>query len=123
QDILDLYRQAYGEIPLSYSRFRVDQVVREVVDLMRSEIADRRLKVTINAIPAEITADQRRLYRVLVNLLDNAVKNSPTGGDMRISVLMQGEGDARREIVAVEEEGQGLAPATLDMLFETNRPV
>ena len=123
QDILDLYRQAYGEIPLSYSRFRLDQVVREVADLMRSEIADRRLKVTINATPAEITADQRRLYRVLVNLLDNAVKNSPTGGDMRISVSMQGEGDARRAIVAVEDEGQGLDPATLDMLFEPNRPV
>ena len=90
---------------------------------MKSEIADRRLKVTINATPAEITADQRRLYRVLVNLLDNAVKNSPTGGDMRIIVSMQGEGDARRAIVAVEDEGQGLDPDTLETLFEPNRPV
>jgi signal transduction histidine kinase len=123
QDILDLYRQAYGELPLSYSRFRMDELVRQVVDLMRSEIADRRLNVVIQAPPAEITGDQRRLYRVLVNLLDNAVKNSPSGGNVQIIVSVRGEEAARRAVVAVLDEGKGLDPATLDTLFEPNRPV
>jgi len=123
QDILDLYRQAYGELPLSYTQFRLDQVVREVVDLLKPEIADRRLEITVSAPPAEITADQRRLYRVLVNLLDNAVKNSPSGGNVRIIVSVRGEGSARRAVVAVEDEGKGLDPAALDTLFEPNRPV
>jgi len=123
QDILDLYRQAYGELPLSYTQFRLDQVVREVVDLLKPEIADRRLEVTVSAPPAEITADQRRLYRVLVNLLDNAVKNSPSGGNVRIIVSVRGEGSARRAVVAVEDEGKGLDPAALDTLFGPNRPV
>jgi signal transduction histidine kinase len=123
QDILDLYRQAYGELPLSYSRFRLDQVVREVVDLMKPEIADRRLNVAIQATPAEIAGDQRRLYRVLVNLLDNAVKNSPSGGNVQVIVSVRGEEAARRAVVAVEDEGKGLDPATLDTLFEPNRPV
>jgi signal transduction histidine kinase len=123
QDILDLYRQAYGELPLSYSRFRMDELVRQVVDLMRPEIADRRLNVTIQAPPAEITGDQRRLYRVLVNLLDNAVKNSPSGGNVQIIVSVRGEEAARRAVVAVEDEGKGLDPAALDTLFELNRPV
>jgi len=123
QDILDLYRQAYGELPLSYTQFRLDQVVREVVDLLKPEIADRRLEVTVSAPPAEITADQRRLYRVLVNLLDNAVKNSPSGGNVRIIVSVRGERSARRAVVAVEDEGKGLDPAALDTLFEPNRPV
>src|SRR5213594_2088972 len=91
QDILDLYRQAYGELPLSYSRFRLDQVVREVVDL--------------------------------VNLLDNAVKNSPSGGNVQIIVSVRDKEAARRAVVAVEDEGKGLDPATLDTLFEANRPV
>jgi len=123
QDILDLYRQAYGELPLSYTQFRLDRVVREVVDLLKPEIADRRLNVAIQAPLAEITADQRRLYRVLVNLLDNAVKNSPSGGNVKISVSVRGEGSARRAVVAVEDEGKGLDPAALDTLFEPNRPV
>ena len=124
QDILDLYRQAYGELPLPYSRFRLDQVVREVVDLMRPEIADRRLNVAIQAPPAaEITGDQRRLYRVLVNLLDNAVKNSPSGGNVRIIVSVRGGEAAGHAVVAVEDEGKGLDPATMDTLFGPNRPV
>ena len=123
QDILDLYRQAYGELPLSYTQFRLDRVVREVVDLLKPEIADRRLNVAIQAPLAEITADQRRLYRVLVNLLDNAVKNSPSGGNVKISVSVRGEGSARRAVVAVEDEGKGLDPAALDTLFEPNGPV
>lgn len=123
QDILDLYRQAYGAIPLSYSRFLLGTVIREAVDLMKAEVVDRRLAMSVDAPPVEISADQRRLFRVLVNLLDNAIKNSPAGGGIWIRVSVQGEGPARRAIVAVEDEGKGLEPTTVETLFEPNRPV
>lgn len=123
QDILDLYRQAYGEIPLSYTRFTLGDVVREVVDLMKSEIQDRRLSIIIEDRPVEILADQRRLFRVMVNLLDNAIKNSPAGGTVRIGVSVRDEGPDRRVVVAVEDEGRGLDPDVLETLFEPNQPV
>ena len=123
QDILDLYRQAYGELPLSYSRFTLAEVVREAIDLMRTEVLDRRLSVSVETPPVEILADQRRLLRVLVNLLDNAVKNSPAGGRVWIKVSVQGEGLDRRAAVAVEDEGRGLDPDALETLFEPSRPV
>ncbi len=123
QDILDLYRQAYGEIPLSYSRFLLDALVRDAVDLMRTDVLDRRLAVSIEASPVEVSADERRLFRVLVNLLDNAIKNSPAGGGIWVRVSVQGDGSDRRAVVAVEDEGRGLDPATLETLFEPNRPI
>jgi signal transduction histidine kinase len=123
QDILDLYRQAYGEIPLSYSSFTLGAVIREAMDLMKSEIQDRRLSIFIEDRPVEILADQRRLFRVMVNLLENAIKNSPAGGAVRIGVSVQDEGPARRVVVAVEDEGRGLDPDVLDRLFEPNQPV
>jgi signal transduction histidine kinase len=123
QDILDLYRQAYGEIPLSYSRFMLDAVACDVMDLMRTEILDRRLAVSIEVSPVEVSADERRLFRVLVNLLDNAIKNSPAGGGIWVRVSVQGDGPDRRAVVAVEDEGRGLDPATLETLFEPNRPM
>jgi len=122
QDILDLYRQAYGELPLSYSRFMLGDVIREVVDLMKSEIQDRRLSVSIEGPPVEVTADQRRMSRVMVNLLDNAVKNSPVGGCVRVIVSVRSEGPERRAIVTMEDEGRGLDPTTLEALFESERP-
>jgi two-component system sensor histidine kinase KdpD len=122
QDILDLYRQAYGDLPLSYSRFMLGDVIREVVDLMKSEVLDRRLSVSIEGPPVEVSADQRRLSRVMVNLLDNAVKNSPVGGCVRIVVFIRGAGPDRRAIVTVEDEGRGLDSTTLEALFEPDRP-
>jgi len=123
QDILDLYRQAFGEIPLSYSQFMLDVVIREAVDLMRAEIRDRRLAVSVKALPLEISADERRLYRVMINLLDNAIKNSPAGGGIWVWVSVRGEGPDRRAVVAVEDEGKGLDPETVKTLFEPNRPI
>ncbi|TAL10530.1 MAG: HAMP domain-containing protein [Nitrospirae bacterium] len=122
QDILDLYRQAYGDLPLSYARFTLDTVVREAIDLMKTEVVDRQLSVAVDAPPVSISADQRRLFRVLVNLLDNAIKNSPAGGGIWVRVAVQGEGPDRRAVVAVEDEGRGLDPAALETLFEPNRP-
>jgi len=123
QDILDLYRHAYGDLPLSYSRFLLDDVVRQAADLMKPEILDRRLALSIDAEPLEISGDQRRLFRVLVNLLDNAVKNSPAGGSVWIKVHVEGNEPNRRAVVAVEDEGRGLEPSTLETLFEPDRPV
>ncbi len=122
QDILDLYRQAYGELPLSYSRFALGEVVGEAVDLMRAEVGDRRLSVTVEMPSVIVSADQRRLLRVMVNLLENAVKNSPSGGRLWIKGSLQGDGAAPRVRVAVEDEGRGLEPEALETLFEPNRP-
>jgi signal transduction histidine kinase len=134
QDILDLYRQAYGELPLSCSKFKVEEVAREVVELMRAEARDRCLTLTVEGQAQVVCADRRRIFRVLVNLIENAVKNSPTGGRVRVVISASGE-DARPEwleqeqshcdrvTVAVEDEGQGLDPAALHNLFEPSRPL
>ena len=123
QDILDLYRQAYGELPLSYSRFNIGEVAKEAVELMGAEIRDRRLSVSVEGQLPLIFADRRRLFRVLVNLLDNAIKNSPSGGHVWIVAAAHKEGAGMRAVVAVEDEGSGLDPAMLDQLFEPSKLV
>jgi PAS domain S-box-containing protein len=119
QDILDLYRQAYGELPLSYSTFQLGEVIHEVIELMAAEVRDRRLSILIQGEGLEVWADHRRLFRVMVNLLDNAVKNSPAGGHITVVLTRQ---DARFS-VAVEDEGRGFDRDALDKLFEPSRPV
>ncbi len=123
EDILDLYRQAYGELPLSYTRFSLPDLVREAADLMGAEVKDRRISIAIEGTVPPVWADRRRVFRVMINLLDNAIKNSPTGGNVSVVIAAQGEGRDRRAVVAVEDEGSGLDPAVLDTLFEPSRPV
>lgn len=123
QDILDLYRQAYGVLPLSYSRFMLDDLAKEAIELMSAEVRDRHLAVSVEGSAPAVWADRRRLFRVLVNLLDNAIKNSPMGGSVSVVITDHGEGASRRAIVAVDDEGSGLDPAALEDLFEPSRPI
>ena len=102
QDILDLYRQAYGQIPLSFSSFLLHEVAAEVIELMAAEVRDRRLTIAIEGQAPLVWADRRRIFRVMVNLLDNAVKNSPGGGQVRVVIA------ASRDQEHIDREGARL---------------
>jgi signal transduction histidine kinase len=123
QDILDLYRQAYGELPLSFSRFALDDLANEAIELMGAEARDRRLSVSVKGHAPAVWADRRRLFRVLINLLDNAIKNSPTGGHVGVVLAERGGDSFLRAVVAIEDEGSGLDPTAIETLFEPSRPI
>jgi signal transduction histidine kinase len=61
-----------------------------------------------------VDADPRRIEQVLRNLLDNAVKYSPTGG----LVIVRGEVLEQEVIISVADQGMGIAPEHLNRLFE-----
>ena len=62
-----------------------------------------------------VTADIRLIERVLVNLLDNAVRHTPDGG--KLSVLCHPEGESIR--VRVSDTGLGISADELSHIFET----
>jgi signal transduction histidine kinase len=67
--------------------------------------------------PAEfpiVDADPRRITQVLRNLLDNAVKYSPSGG----LVVVSGEVREPEVVLGVADQGEGIAPEHLNRLFE-----
>jgi signal transduction histidine kinase len=64
--------------------------------------------------PAYVIAEEMRLFRVLTNLVDNALRYSPPGGAVRIPTRRE-EGTVT---VCVEDEGPGVAPDLLPRLFE-----
>jgi signal transduction histidine kinase len=71
-----------------------------------------RTHLTIASCP--ITGDRDRLEHVLVNLLDNAVKYMPGGGDILVT-LEPADGGA---LVTVQDQGIGLPPGTAESIFE-----
>ncbi|MCC7360365.1 MAG: HAMP domain-containing protein [Anaerolineales bacterium] len=71
----------------------------------------------VNALPAALptlTADGDRLAQVFDNLLDNALKHTPAGGQVTLTALPTG----REVVVAVSDTGAGIPAADLDRLFE-----
>ncbi|MEK7237210.1 MAG: ATP-binding protein, partial [Nitrospirota bacterium] len=128
-DMLDVYQESYSGLPLLTSTVSVNALVADVVQLFRTEATARRIAFHLEMPEDEvaITADRRRLLRVLINLVHNALKFSPQGGKITVTVRAEARGSMGSEsrgtssfqaTVQVADEGPGIAPEDLPHVFE-----
>lgn len=101
-DLLDISRLETGKLGLNKERFELDKMVAETVDEMQQLTNKHRL--ILSNMKIMVRADKFRLYQVLVNLLTNAIKYSPAGEKIIISVI-RSKGQA---IVSVQDFGIGI---------------
>jgi signal transduction histidine kinase len=117
-ELLDVARLQTGQ-PLKLRRRPTD-----LLALARAAIADQQRRTRRHQIRLETslfelagTWDAPRLERVLGNLLANAVKYSPRGGEVAVRVDQDGEGDAAVAILRVVDRGVGIPAAELPRVF------
>ena len=113
-EMLDLDRMEAGKVRLSLKPVDVNGLVREVVGRARVS-GDDHHKITTEldeALPI-ITADPDRLIQVISNLVSNAVKYSPDGGDVNVTTARQ-DGHVR---IAVTDHGMGIARENIGRVF------
>jgi signal transduction histidine kinase len=128
-DMLDVYQESYSGLPLLNSTVSVKGLVADVVQLFRSEADAKRIDFHLEMPEEDVAmiADRRRLFRVLINLVHNALKYSPQGGRITVAVHAEAREWTDREslgtsssqvIIRVADEGPGIAPEDLPHLFE-----
>jgi len=128
-DMLDVYQESYSGLPLLTSTVSVKGLVADVVQSFRSEAAAKRIAFHIEMPDDDVTvtADRRRLLRVLINLVHNALKFSPQGGKITVAVQVEARectghepsGTTLHQVtIQVADEGPGIAPEDLPHLFE-----
>ena len=116
-EILEVFaaeRSALGErvtMPVALSDV-LERVVAERAPTARSR--SLRLEVERGAALPRVIGDEMRLFRVLTNLVDNALRYSPPGGLVRLATRSE-DGTL---ILTVEDEGTGVRPDVLPRLFE-----
>ncbi|MFL5506181.1 MAG: ATP-binding protein, partial [Gemmatimonadales bacterium] len=115
-DLLEVSRVTLGRIELLRERVSVALVVEHAVEAARSAIEEggHRLQLDLPATPLWVDADLVRLSQVYTNLLTNAARYTPAGGQITMRVYARG-GDA---VVSVEDTGIGIAPEMLGHVFE-----
>ena len=114
-ELLDLSRIESGAIELRPELIDLAQLVDEAVSLMRTRTESERITIESPSQPGPaVEGDRTSLLRVVSNLLDNAVKFSPTGGTVHVSVDDEGDLVALR----VRDEGEGIPEADLPRVFE-----
>lgn len=111
-ELLDLSRLDGGALPLSRQVFAVQHFLADVVE--QSGLDDVRLEVS----PPELTADAdpARLHQVMANLLDNAARHSPEGGDIVVQARQLGPQGGL--LLEVKDQGPGIADDDRSLVFE-----
>jgi signal transduction histidine kinase len=115
-DLLTLARSDAGERMLEPGPVRIDELATEVHTYINplAESAGVALDYTPPLAPVIIEGDQKRLKQLLVNLLDNAIKYTPSGGSVRLALNV----DERSALIEVADTGRGIPAETLPHIFD-----
>jgi PAS domain S-box-containing protein len=119
-DLLDMSSILSGKMRLEREPVELSSVVREAIETVRPQ-ADARsvaLEASLGGAAATVSGDRTRLVQVFWNLLNNAVKFSPEGGRVRVSLNTD---SGREASVNVEDDGQGITLDFLPHVFERFR--
>lgn len=112
-DLLDISRLQLGHLELARERVDLPELVEEAVDRMAVMAPKHHIRV-VRATPVVVQGDRDRLEDVIMQLLENAVKYSPGGGDVDVAV------DVRHDeaVVSVTDYGVGIPKARQARIFE-----
>jgi signal transduction histidine kinase len=114
-DLLDVSRISTGRIELKREALDLGAVARHAIETVAPGTQARRQRLTSELPPhrVEITGDFARLSQIVSNLLDNAVKFTPEGGEIRLSLRVE-DGQA---VLRVRDTGIGIEPGALPQIF------
>lgn len=116
EDLLDVSRIISGKVRLELRTLRLDRVVESALETVQPSAQAKRiaLELSIERDLPPVRGDAARLQQVVWNLLTNAVKFTPPGGQVRL-ILKRVEDSALIQIV---DTGEGIDPDFLPRLFE-----
>ncbi|MDQ2941983.1 MAG: HAMP domain-containing histidine kinase [Chloroflexota bacterium] len=112
-DLLLLARSDSEVIQLRREPVDLAEVAGEALQRLRGQAEARGVKLRLDAAPAQVSGDADRLRQVVAILIDNAIRHSPAGGTVMVSI--NGEGRPR---VSVEDEGGGIKSDDLPHVFD-----
>ncbi|QHI99891.1 PAS domain S-box protein [Xylophilus rhododendri] len=118
-DLLELSRVNMGKLALTTALLDMAELVRNIVDAVGPDVAAKAQRLSMDLAQARIHADAVRVEQIVWNLLTNAIKFTPQGGSIEVS-LHSADGMA---VVTVTDDGIGMEPGHLAEVFEMFRQV
>jgi GAF domain-containing protein/anti-sigma regulatory factor (Ser/Thr protein kinase) len=118
-DILDLSKVEAGRMELEVTTFHLPDAIDNALTLIRERASRHGIKLdrVIDARLGDFTGDERKVKQILVNLLTNAVKFTPEGGQIKVEARLEDSA----AIVSVTDTGIGIAKDDQEAIFEEFR--
>ncbi|GAB5523551.1 MAG: ATP-binding protein [Roseivirga sp.] len=115
-DLLTLSQIETGEIKMHFEHFNIVESANEVLDQLESKADKKKLQISFDEAydhPIFVYADSELIYRVLINLVSNAIKYTDEG-----IVKLGFEVEDDHVVVAISDSGPGIPPEHLGRIFE-----
>jgi signal transduction histidine kinase len=119
EDLFDVARISSGKLHLDFSEVRIQDIVRDALSAVQQAAENKKLRIStdISEAISALLMDPRRIRQVLINLLNNAIKFTPSGGTIGFRVARHGEFVE----CAVSDTGRGISRDFLPFVFEPFR--
>ncbi len=115
-EMLDLSRLEAGRVKLAQDEFSLLEMTRDIFARLDMALQAKKLHVSYQCYYNSIvTADESRIRQVIENFATNAVKHTPTGGEIRVHIYTNGDGT----IFSMENDGENLPANVLDKVWDS----
>jgi two-component system, OmpR family, sensor histidine kinase CiaH len=114
EDLLLLARSDSGALDMTLQPVEMGDIAADAAFAMMSPASARGVRIAVDPEPVMVSGDPLRLRQVVTILVDNAVRHSPDGGEVRVRVRHE---RSTAQLV-VEDEGPGVRPEDLPHVFD-----
>jgi two-component system CheB/CheR fusion protein len=115
-DMMDVTRIDVGKLELRIEPLPLQRALNDAVEACRAAARERQvaLGAVLPQVPIEIEADALRFEQIVVNLINNAVKYTPAGGQVWVKATVE----ADNAVIHVDDNGMGIASDMLPRIFD-----
>jgi len=117
KDLDEIAKLESGEIPINFSKFKINDLVKEIFEQMELKASQHQIKLIFKQKyddPLMVTADRDKICQVMINLIDNSLKYGKQGGSTSVSLFELHD----QVLVEVTDDGSGINEKYLPRLFE-----
>jgi PAS domain S-box-containing protein len=114
ENLLDASRMEAGALKLNQSEVALDDLARRITQRFQSQTSKHTFHVDFPDNFPVVLADEDRISQVFSNLISNAIKYSPDGGEINVISQVRQE----QVIVCVSDQGPGISPGDVPYIFE-----
>ncbi|MFH2138025.1 MAG: ATP-binding protein [Candidatus Omnitrophota bacterium] len=115
KDLLDINKLESAGIDIKYQRIKIRSMINDVFDMFKVWAESKAIELSCDGLEdIEVEADEALMTQVFTNLVGNALKFTGQNGRVNVS----SESDSERIKIVVKDTGCGIAPGSLEKIFE-----
>ncbi|MCK3775814.1 PAS domain S-box protein [Ensifer sesbaniae] len=121
-DLLDISKIEAGEMELDFCAVEINEAVSEAVSLVQPQANSQRviIRTSLSAAVPNVVADGRSIKQIALNILANAIRFTPSGGQIVVSTSYEANGSV---ILRIRDTGVGMTRSELDQAMKPFRQV